>query len=196
MRNERTTCCVVGGGPAGMMAGLLLARQGVDVVVLERLGADGRNSDVRRLAGLEVVAQVPPIDVLWFRISRRSGDEVAFFRNDGRRVVVSINLAIQDAVAAANLLGPALRSGGASRNDLRRAQRRRELPTRVTQTFQVRALRGLYPRADETAEAPGPARRTRLPIVLRAVRLVPPLRHLTGRFIGLGIRPEHIATAG
>ena len=36
MRTETTACCVVGGGPAGMMAGLLLASQGVDVIVLEK----------------------------------------------------------------------------------------------------------------------------------------------------------------
>jgi 2-polyprenyl-6-methoxyphenol hydroxylase-like FAD-dependent oxidoreductase len=107
---------------------------------------------------------------------------------------VGINLAIQDAVAAANLLGPVLRSGRPTLRDLRRVQRRRQLPARVTQTFQLRALRGLYPRATDTqtGEALKVDEHSQLPLVLRAVLRFPALRHLTGRFIGMGVRPEHI----
>ncbi|HKH08920.1 MAG TPA: FAD-dependent monooxygenase, partial [Agromyces sp.] len=101
---------------------------------------------------------------------------------------VGINLAIQDAVAAANLLAPAFADGPPAEDVLRRVQRRRELPTRITQAVQVRALRGLYPKH------PGddPSERTSLPF--RLLRLVPPLRYLIGYFIGVGVRPEHIAT--
>ena len=399
MRVETTTCCVVGGGPAGMMAGLLLARAGVDVTVLEKhedffrdfrgdtihpatlrilaeldiaedflarphtrmprvsmqtasgpltiaeftrlqpygfiafvpqwdfldflydraksyptfdllrraevtdlvldsgrvagvraqtadgpmevradlvLAADGRDSVIRERAGLEVIPKSPPIDVLWFRLPRTTDEVVPFFRSEGDSVLVSIdrgtywqlayviphrgfdrvqerglptfraavaalaptfadrleevtdwqqvkllsvrvdrlrrwyrpgllcigdaahamspaggvgiNLAVQDAVAAANVLGPALRTGGPTTGDLRAVQRRRELATRVTQAFQIRVVGNLYPRpGSASAERPDP-----LPI--RVIRRLPALRHLTGRFIGMGLQPEHVRT--
>jgi 2-polyprenyl-6-methoxyphenol hydroxylase-like FAD-dependent oxidoreductase len=102
---------------------------------------------------------------------------------------VGINLAIQDAVAAANVLGPALRAGGATTGSLRAVQRRREWATRITQAFQIRVVGNLYPRSGRTdADRPDP-----LPI--RLIRRLPALRHLTGRFIGMGVRPEHVHTA-
>src|SRR5690348_16813542 len=69
---------------------------------------------------------------------------------------VGINLAIQDAVAAANLLGPPFRTGGPREGDLHRVQRRRELPTRLTQFAQIHAVGSLYAKsvADETSNAP------------------------------------------
>lgn len=57
-----------------------------------------------------------------------------------------INLAIQDAVAAANTLGPAFEKGAPTVADLRRIQRRRQLPTRLTQAVQTRTMRGLHPK--------------------------------------------------
>jgi len=100
---------------------------------------------------------------------------------------VGINLAIQDAVAAANIIGPPLSVGRPSEVDLRRVQRRRELPVRVTQLFQTAILRDLYPRdlSDDTT--------THVPAVMRAFRALPAMRYLMGRLIGLGARPEHIA---
>lgn len=100
---------------------------------------------------------------------------------------VGINLAIQDAVATATLVGPTLAAGAAPTECvLRRLQRRRELPTRITQGFQTLILRDLYPRtlADDTA--------THVPPVVRLFRWLPALRYVVGRFIGLGVRPEHI----
>jgi 2-polyprenyl-6-methoxyphenol hydroxylase-like FAD-dependent oxidoreductase len=100
---------------------------------------------------------------------------------------VGINLAIQDAVAAANVLGPILAAGTPCERDLQRIQRRRELPARITQGFQTAILRDLYPRnlADDTT--------THVPPVVRLFRWLPMLRFLVGRFIGLGVRPEHVA---
>jgi 2-polyprenyl-6-methoxyphenol hydroxylase-like FAD-dependent oxidoreductase len=101
---------------------------------------------------------------------------------------VGINLAIQDAVATANLVGPVLTAGAPSERDLRRVQRRRDLPARITQAFQTAILRDLYPRdlSDDTT--------THVPPVVRVFRWLPALRHVVGRFIGLGVRPEHVAT--
>jgi 2-polyprenyl-6-methoxyphenol hydroxylase-like FAD-dependent oxidoreductase len=101
---------------------------------------------------------------------------------------VGINLAVQDAVAAANLLGPVLlRPGRPGEADLARVQSRRERAARVTQAFQVGILRDLYPKdlADDTTG--------HVPPIFTAFRALPPLRHAMGRFIGLGVRPEHIA---
>jgi deazaflavin-dependent oxidoreductase (nitroreductase family) len=99
---------------------------------------------------------------------------------------VGINLAIQDAVAAANILGPAFRAGGPNTGDLRRIQRRRELPTRLTQFAQIYLAGGLFSKsvADNTSKAP--------PLAFQLFHLFPPLRYLAGSFIGVGIRPEHI----
>ena len=108
---------------------------------------------------------------------------------------VGINLAIQDAVAASRILGPTFANGGPDLSDLRRVQRRRELPTRITQLFQVRILRGLYPSTPPTGglrDGVTPDRGDRLPVPLRLVRRVPALRHVVGRFIGQGVRPEHV----
>jgi 2-polyprenyl-6-methoxyphenol hydroxylase-like FAD-dependent oxidoreductase len=98
---------------------------------------------------------------------------------------VGINLAIQDAVAAANILGPVLRRHRRhSIRDLRRVQRRRELPTRLTQAFQVRVLRGLYPDGSTGGQ--------KRPPIIKAFRCLPVLRRLAAYFIGIGIRSEHV----
>lgn len=98
---------------------------------------------------------------------------------------VGINLAVQDAVAMSSILGPSFRRG--AELELGRVQRRREFPTRFTQLIQLRALRGLYPKDlhDDHSQ--------RMPLAFRLFRRIPPLRFVTGRFIGLGVRPEHLA---
>ena len=236
------------------------------------VAADGRHSVVRRCAGLEPIASSAPMDVLWFRLTRRPDEEAPFFRAGPGYVLVSINrgdywqvayvipkgsfatvessgleelrrniakllpsladrvaeirewdqvkllsvrvdrlrqwyrpgllcigdaahamspaggvginLAIQDAVATANILGPVLRRHPPSIRDLRRVQRRRELLTRLTQAFQVRVLRGLYP--DDSAGERKPA------TIVKAFQHLPVLRRLAAHFIGLGIRSEHV----
>ncbi|WP_063062315.1 FAD-dependent oxidoreductase [Nocardia sienata] len=97
---------------------------------------------------------------------------------------VGINLAVQDAVATANILAPVLAVRTPTAADLARVRRRRGWPARVTQLFQTRLIGGLY------RETAGQALRP--PSMLRLFSRIPALRHVAGRFIGLGVRPEHL----
>jgi 2-polyprenyl-6-methoxyphenol hydroxylase-like FAD-dependent oxidoreductase len=236
--------------------------------------ADGRRSIVRE-TGADVLSRTPPMDVLWFRLSRCANEELPFFRPARGRVVicinrgdywqiayvipaggyeaakaegidtfrsklvevypefamrvgelrlwddvrflrvsvdrlrkwfrpglicigdaahamspaggVGVNLAVQDAVATANLLGPSLARGEQpTLNQLRRVQRRREFPARIIQFIQVRAAGGLYPKHE------GDDPSARMPFLFRLFRILPFLRHVAGRLIGLGVRPERL----
>jgi 2-polyprenyl-6-methoxyphenol hydroxylase-like FAD-dependent oxidoreductase len=240
------------------------------------VGADGRSSLVRAKAGLEVEDLGAPMDVLWFRISKREGDEggvlgriaggrIMIMLNRGdywqcgfvirkggiddvkhagieafRRDVVAlaplvadrvgelsdwdqiklltvrvdrlrtwyrdgllcigdaahamspvggvgINLAIQDAVAAANILTEPLRHGSVTTRDLERVQRRRTFPTRATQAMQVFIQNQVLGRVLG-------AERLALPRPVRLFNRWPVLRRLPARIIGLGFRPEHVRT--
>ena len=97
---------------------------------------------------------------------------------------VGINLAIQDAVATANLLGEKLRTGPVSVEDLRKVQSRREWPTRLIQAMQVFIHRRIV-----TGRSSDPQKS--LPIVVRLLKWFPVLRQIPARFIGIGPRPEH-----
>jgi 2-polyprenyl-6-methoxyphenol hydroxylase-like FAD-dependent oxidoreductase len=241
------------------------------------VGADGRSSLVREKAGLPVEDFGAPMDVLWFRLSRRESDpsqalgrivagrifimlnrgeywqcgyviakgqadqvraaglpafgegivrinphlrdrvdEIASWDDvklltvqvnrlrrwyrpgllcigDAAHAMspvggVGINLAIQDAVAAANILAVPLREGGVTVEHLQRVQGRREWPTRVTQRIQL-AIQNRVIRAVLSATAP-----VKPPLVARLLGRYPRLRRLPGRLIGLGIRPEHVHT--
>jgi 2-polyprenyl-6-methoxyphenol hydroxylase-like FAD-dependent oxidoreductase len=400
-RQIRTTCCIVGGGPAGMMLGLLLARAGVGVIVLEKHGdflrdfrgdtihpstlelmhelgmldeflrlphqelrrvkvkfedeeivgadfshlptrckfialmpqwdflnflttqatryttfrllmnteatdlieedgrvvgvrakteqgelkayadlvvaADGRSSIVRERAGMDVEDFGVPIDVLWFRVAKTAADtepalgrirngkilvtidrgeyyqcgsiirkgafeeikrrgletfreeigDVAPFLRDSVGDIddwgkvklltvqvnrlrqwyrpgllfigdaahamspaggVGINLAIQDAVAAANLLADKLRQGNCKTDDLRRVQQRREWPARMTQDIQVFIHRQMFGSRSD------PERTLSIPWPARAILwlLTPLLRRVAARVVGIGFRAEHI----
>ncbi len=242
------------------------------------VGADGRHSVVRERAGLHVEEFGAPMDVLWFRLSRRAGDpenpvgrfdagrifimlnrgdywqcgfvipkgtrdqiqtkglpafrenvaELAPFAEDRvgelqawepiklltvqvdrlRRWArpgllclgdaahamspiggVGINLAIQDAVAAANLLADPLRKRRATFDDLQRVQARRDWPTRMTQRVQLALQNRVIKRVlGETAPlAP--------PLALRLIARWPVLRRIPARLIGMGFRPEHVRIA-
>jgi 2-polyprenyl-6-methoxyphenol hydroxylase-like FAD-dependent oxidoreductase len=100
---------------------------------------------------------------------------------------VGINLAIQDAVAAANTLFQPLLRGQLALDHLRRVQHRREFPTRVTQWLQVAVQRQIIARVlVET----GPLKP---PLAARLLAKIPFLRRIPARIVGLGIRPEHIS---
>ena len=100
---------------------------------------------------------------------------------------VGINLAIQDAVATANLLTEPLRDKRLKTADLARVQARRALPTRVTQALQVQAHERVFGPALFDAD---PERKA--PLLLRLATRSSSLRRLLGRIVGLGVRPEHV----
>ena len=242
------------------------------------VGADGRRSVVRRQAGFSIEEFGAPMDVLWFRLSRKSSDSgdpigrfdagrifimlnrgdywqcgfviqkgsrdqlqeqgLPAFRNVVAQLVpfmadrvgelhdwepiklltvqvdrlrqwyrpgllcigdaahamspvggVGINLAIQDAVATANLLATPLCDGRVTTEDLHRVQQRREWPTRMTQRVQLAIQNRVIRRVltDRGKFSP--------PFAIRLLALVPFLRRIPARMIGLGFRPEHVHTS-
>ena len=265
METEVTDLLFEGERIVGVKAGATEIR--ADLVV----AADGRHSIVRQLAKLELLDSGAPIDVLWFRLSRRAGDPEAVMARfgPGRILVmlnrgdywqcayviakgslekvraegmaafrariaaaasfaadrtgeivswdqlklltvqvnrlkewakpgllcigdaahamspvggVGINLAIQDAVAAANVLWP----GEFSLENLKKVQRRREFPTRATQAFQVVVQNYILRRVLEDSSTLTP------PLAVRLLSRFPLLRRFPARMVGLGARPEHI----
>jgi 2-polyprenyl-6-methoxyphenol hydroxylase-like FAD-dependent oxidoreductase len=101
---------------------------------------------------------------------------------------VGINLAIQYAVAAANLLWRPLREGRLQLDHLRRVQRRRQWPTRITQRLQILVQRRVITQALQW----GVGGRLPAPLFLRLVARWAFLRRLPARLVGLGIRAEHV----
>ena len=239
------------------------------------VGADGRHSIVRERAGLEIENLGAPMDVLWFRLSRRPDDsgqtlgrivngkimvmlnredyyQCGFVIRKGgiekvkqrglesfRQEIVSmapflsdrvgelrdwkdiklltvvvdrlskwyrpgllcigdaahamspiggvgINLAIQDAVAAANILAERLARGTATVVDLQRVQLRREFPTRMTQAMQVFVQNQVIERVL------GSEQQLSLPWPLKLFNRWPFLRRIPARVIGIGFRAEHV----
>jgi 2-polyprenyl-6-methoxyphenol hydroxylase-like FAD-dependent oxidoreductase len=99
---------------------------------------------------------------------------------------VGINLAIQDAVAAANILARPLLSRTAADSDLRAVQRRREFPTRAMQRLQVFVQKRVIGRVLQRTGKLSP------PLIVRLFGRWPLLRRIPARVIGLGFRPEHV----
>jgi len=99
---------------------------------------------------------------------------------------VGINLAIQDAVAAANLLGPRLRRNTLTESDLRAVQQRRNFPTRATQRLQILIQNKVIGRVLRNAKP------LTLPWPLKMLRRWPVLRRIPARIVGMGFRPEHV----
>jgi len=99
---------------------------------------------------------------------------------------VGINLAIQDAVAAANILVPPLRRGGVTDTDLQAVQRRREFPMRATQWLQVQIQNRVLNKVLQTREP------IRVPAALRFLSRFAAMRRIAARIVGVGFRPEHV----
>ena len=101
---------------------------------------------------------------------------------------IGINVAVQDAVATANILGEPLKDKTLTENDLDKVQRRRLFPTRVTQAAQVfmqnRVLKPIL----------GNTQQISVPFVLRLFQWFPFLRRIPARLVGIGVRPEHVRT--
>ena len=101
---------------------------------------------------------------------------------------VGINLAVQDAVAAANILAEKLAAGTFTAQDLEAVQRRREFPTRVTQRVQIAIQNKVIRRVL------GSVRPLTVPWPVKLMQRYPALRRIPARMIGMGVRPEHIRT--
>jgi 2-polyprenyl-6-methoxyphenol hydroxylase-like FAD-dependent oxidoreductase len=101
---------------------------------------------------------------------------------------VGINLAIQDAVATANLLGEKLRKGIPSQSDLDAVQKRRMFPTRATQAIQIAAQNNVIKKILASTKP------ITLPWPLKLTKKFPRLRRIPARVIGMGFRPEHVKT--
>jgi 2-polyprenyl-6-methoxyphenol hydroxylase-like FAD-dependent oxidoreductase len=275
MQSEATDLIEMGGRVAGVRvqtpSGVLEVR--ADLIV----GCDGRHSRVRELAGLTVENIGAPIDVLWFRLSRRHSDTtetfghieagammvmlnrgdywqcayvipkagidevkqqgLAAFRDnvvamspfvqdrvselkswddiklltvtidrlrqwhrpglicigDAAHAMspvggIGINLAVQDAVAAANTLVAPLKAKAVTSAHLDEIQKRRSLPMRVIQFLQVQIQNNVL------SPALASTRRPTVPFLIKLVRQFPVLQRLPARLIGVGVRPEHIRT--
>jgi 2-polyprenyl-6-methoxyphenol hydroxylase-like FAD-dependent oxidoreductase len=102
---------------------------------------------------------------------------------------VGINLAIQDAVATANLLGPILQRRTPSFAELKTVQARRAFPTKVIQSFQVAAQNLMLAPTLLATATPKP------PMFVKLLNAWPWLRQFPARFIGMGVRPEHVELA-
>ena len=105
-----------------------------------------------------------------------------------RSAASAINLAIQDAVAAANRLAAPLKAGTASDDDLRAIQARRTLPVRFTQALQLIMQNRIISPALAGTQRPKP------PLLFRLFDTVAVLQRIPARLLAVGIRPEHVHT--
>ena len=101
---------------------------------------------------------------------------------------VGINMAVQDAVAAANQLAGPLKAGTVTDEDLQAIQDRRTLPVRFTQGLQLMIQKRVVSRVLEGGPRPKP------PLVFKLIGLFPFLRRIPARLLAVGIRPEHVRT--
>ena len=102
---------------------------------------------------------------------------------------IGINLAVQDAIATANILSGALGERMPLLSDLKKVQKRRQLPTRLTQAAQVLVQDNIV------APTLAAAHDIKAPFVLKLLNAMPYLRRFPARAVGMGVRPEHIRSA-
>ncbi|MDH6258972.1 FAD-dependent oxidoreductase [Bradyrhizobium sp. BR13661] len=100
---------------------------------------------------------------------------------------VGVNLAVQDAVAAANLLADGLTRGCPSEQELDAIRRRREFPVRMTQAMQVVVQNRIISTALKGGDRP-----LEVPLLLRLISALPWLQGIPARFLAIGVRPEHV----
>jgi 2-polyprenyl-6-methoxyphenol hydroxylase-like FAD-dependent oxidoreductase len=177
--------------------GFVIYKGGIDEV--KRAGLDAFRRDVATLAPFaadrvhEITEwdQVKLLTVAVDRLRRWYRDGLLCIGDAAHAMSpvggVGINLAIQDAVAAANILTAPLLEDRLTTHDLERVQRRRMFPTRATQAMQVFVQEQVLGRALGNP-------RVSLPWPLRLFNRWPVLRRLPARVIGLGFRPEHVRT--
>jgi 2-polyprenyl-6-methoxyphenol hydroxylase-like FAD-dependent oxidoreductase len=99
---------------------------------------------------------------------------------------VGINLAVQDAVAAANILASPLKAGSVTHNHLAAVQQRRELPMKFIQWLQVQVQNHVLRPVLAGTQRP------KVPFAVKLLRWFPVLQRIPARLVGMGIRPEHI----
>ncbi|MBP0109683.1 FAD-dependent oxidoreductase [Bradyrhizobium vignae] len=100
---------------------------------------------------------------------------------------VGVNLAVQDAVATANLLADKLQHGCPSENELDAVRRRREFPVKMTQAMQVIVQNNIIRGALRGGDQP-----LKVPLIVRLITALPWLQGIPARLIALGVRPEHV----
>ena len=180
----------------------LVVRKGA-LAEIQRRGLDALRADILRLApflgdrvsDLRDWNDIKLLTVQVDRLRRWYRDGVLCLGDAAHAMSpvagVGINLAIQDAVAAANILVPALRhSGTVSAAALAAVQERRELPTKVTQRAQLLIQNGIIRRV----LGRGREGRMSAPLIIRILGGVPLFRRIPARLVGLGFRREHVMT--
>jgi len=174
---------------------------------LERLRAEGLDAFKRNIVGcapflqgaLAELTDWQDLKLLTVQVSRmpRWYRDGLLCIGDAAHVMspvggVGINLAIQDAVAAANLLADPLRERRLQTRDLAAVQRRRDWPTRVTQRIQIavqnEVLVPVLTGRPQAGNGPSPP----LPMALQLLRRLPMLSRIPARMIGIGVRPERV----
>jgi 2-polyprenyl-6-methoxyphenol hydroxylase-like FAD-dependent oxidoreductase len=101
---------------------------------------------------------------------------------------VGVNVAIQDAVAAANILAAPLREGRLTNDHLQQVQRRRTFPMKVIQKMQLTVQNRLI---DPLLDSSKPMK---APWAMKLFNIFPFLRRIPARIVGIGVRPEHVRT--
>lgn len=100
---------------------------------------------------------------------------------------VGVNLAVQDAVATANLLADKLQHGCPSEDELDAIRRRREFPVKMTQAMQVIVQNNIISGALQGGDRP-----LKVPLIVRLITALPWLQGIPARLLALGVRPEHV----